>query len=147
MHAWRGAAAPLLWPPASETSQPRPATLLPPLRGFQPTGKLAVILERCIVDVVRFISLYVLWNIGFTLAFFTMTVRGKGPSTHLLLGGPGARLALWQRTLECLDESSKPSGSCLNLPTRSSPLAVHSYSVACCLSRTRSPTRTLARRF
>ncbi|KAI8467692.1 MAG: hypothetical protein J3K34DRAFT_32028 [Monoraphidium minutum] len=42
-------------------------------RGFKPTGKLAVILERCLVDVARFVSLYVLWNIGFTLAFFTMT--------------------------------------------------------------------------
>jgi hypothetical protein len=36
-----------------------------------------VLLERCIIDVVKFVSLYVLWNLGFTLAFFTMQVGGK----------------------------------------------------------------------
>lgn len=33
-------------------------------RGFKSTGKLAVILERCIVDVCKFVSLYVLWNVS-----------------------------------------------------------------------------------
>jgi hypothetical protein len=36
-----------------------------------------VLLERCISDVVKFVSLYVLWNLGFTLAFFTMQVGVK----------------------------------------------------------------------
>lgn len=44
-------------------------------RGLEPTGKLAVVLERCIVDVLKFVSLYILWNLGFTLAFYTMQVR------------------------------------------------------------------------
>lgn len=43
-------------------------------RGFKPTGKLAYILERCIADVLKFVSLFVLWDLGFTLAFFTMQV-------------------------------------------------------------------------
>ncbi|KAF8062894.1 TRPV6 [Scenedesmus sp. PABB004] len=41
-------------------------------RGLRSTGKLAVVLERCITDVLKFVSLYVLWNLGFTLAFYTM---------------------------------------------------------------------------
>jgi hypothetical protein len=48
-----------------------------PYRGLPSTGKLAVLLERCIIDVVKFVSLYVLWNLGFTLAFFTMQVGVK----------------------------------------------------------------------
>jgi hypothetical protein len=44
-------------------------------RGLPATGKLAVVLERCIVDVMKFVSLYILWNLGFTLAFYTMQVR------------------------------------------------------------------------
>ncbi|WIA39861.1 hypothetical protein OEZ86_013308 [Tetradesmus obliquus] len=52
-------------------------------RGLVSTGKLAVLLERCIVDVVKFVSLYVLWNLGFTLAFFTMQngVLGVAPGS------------------------------------------------------------------
>jgi hypothetical protein len=43
-------------------------------RGFQPTGRLAYILERCIADVLKFVSLFILWDLGFTLAFYTMQV-------------------------------------------------------------------------
>ncbi|WIA19587.1 hypothetical protein OEZ85_005527 [Tetradesmus obliquus] len=52
-------------------------------RGLVSTGKLTVLLERCIVDVVKFVGLYVLWNLGFTLAFFTMQngVLGVAPGS------------------------------------------------------------------
>lgn len=74
-------------------------------RGYESTGKLAVVLERCIVDVLKFVSLYILWNLGFSLAFYTMQVwaqvvwvvecRSSGGgwlcrSSHLL--GKGAEL-------------------------------------------------------
>jgi hypothetical protein len=51
-----------------------------------------VLLERCIIDVVKFVSLYVLWNLGFTLAFFTMQVGGKFTLRRCWGGGATVRL-------------------------------------------------------
>jgi len=63
--------------PLTPTHQITPLTLPPPChdRGFQPTGRLAYILERCIADVLKFVSLFILWDMGFALAFYTMQVR------------------------------------------------------------------------
>ena len=36
------------------------------------TGKLTVILERSLKDVCKFVLLYALWNLGFTMALYTM---------------------------------------------------------------------------
>jgi len=49
-----------------------------------------VVLEHGIVDVMKFVSLYILWNLGFTLAFYTMQVSAL---THDwgTLGGPWRR--------------------------------------------------------
>ncbi|MEW5311092.1 MAG: hypothetical protein WDW38_002835 [Sanguina aurantia] len=41
-------------------------------RGSQAAGLVAVILEACIVDVLKFIVIYLVLNIGFTLAFYTL---------------------------------------------------------------------------
>ncbi|KXZ41393.1 hypothetical protein GPECTOR_497g455 [Gonium pectorale] len=58
------------------------ASVLYYARGYQAVGQLMVLVERCWWEVVKFVCLYLIANIGFTLAFFTCS-RG---STAVLLG-------------------------------------------------------------
>jgi hypothetical protein len=41
-------------------------------RGCQATGVVAVVLEACFLDLLRFLALFVLWNIGFAIAMYTL---------------------------------------------------------------------------
>lgn len=57
-------------------------------RGLKATGVLAVIFERCILDVIRFILMYFLWCIGFSLAFYTL-IKGTSWVVALSQGVAG----------------------------------------------------------
>ncbi len=81
-----GVPAPLFIPipalshPCSLTPPFDPAALL--ARTLQAVGQLMVVVEWCMWEVIKFVVLFFIFNVGFTLAFYT-TAKG---STAVLLG-------------------------------------------------------------
>mmetsp|Transcript_1453 Transcript_1453/g.3191 ORF Transcript_1453/g.3191 Transcript_1453/m.3191 type:complete len:1024 (-) Transcript_1453:1638-4709(-) len=73
-------------------------------RGFQTTGQLQVLLERCFVELFRFIVLFFLANIGFTLAWYTL-LNGTTTLTS------GAASSSWEDPLDELDTFHQPFSS------------------------------------
>ncbi len=98
----------------------------------QYAGQLAVMVELCVVEVVKYCTIYLIFNIGFTLAFYTV-LRG----TYYVTVGGGDGDDAYDPAAPTLDNIGFTMIQLLRSVLRLFALAVHARRVSGCGCRAR----------